>query len=112
MDSVLSYHEAFVNLGKPIGVPADQVRYLASFFLAIPLASLYRVLPGIHTRHIFSAIFGLFFGYYCFGWQVLNCVISVTMTYILMRFLARSKFMPYIIFVFALGYMAARYNSP
>ncbi|XP_076179737.1 lysophospholipid acyltransferase 6 isoform X2 [Ptiloglossa arizonensis] len=67
-----------------------EVNFLLTQFTALALAGFLRTFlsPGAvptATRHVFGLIFGLAFGYFCFGWQAIHLAGLPALCYIAMR---------------------------
>lgn len=69
--------QVFAGLSQYTGLATDQVNFIISQLVALGLATLYRTVlhPSKTTtavRHVFGLFFGLFMGYFCFGFQAIH----------------------------------------
>ncbi|XP_033763817.1 membrane-bound O-acyltransferase domain-containing protein 2-like [Pecten maximus] len=80
-----------------IGLPIDQINFLASFIIAFSSGILMRkIVPAgrqrITQRHVLELSLGLALGYFCFGYQLIHLVLYTTLPYLLVLFGPRQYF--------------------
>ena len=97
-------------LAGAIGLPVDQLNFLACQLTALLLSYPYRrllhpAIVGPEIRHAVSTILGLLFAYFCFGYQVVHLFFLSTVSYVCMRAFAPSV-SNRVVLVFALSYLS------
>lgn len=80
-----------------IGLPIDQINFLASFILAFSSGLLMRkFFPAgrerVPQRHVLELSLGLALGYFCFGYQLIHLVLYTTLPYLLVLYGPRQNF--------------------
>nr|XP_015090071.1 lysophospholipid acyltransferase 1 [Vicugna pacos] len=96
-------------LSELLGIPLDQVNFVACQLLALCAAFWFRIYlsPGKaspHVRHAFATIFGIYFVIFCFGWYSVHLFVLVLMSYGIMVTASVSNIHRYSFFV-AMGYL-------
>lgn len=96
-------------LSQLLGIPLDQVNFVACQLLALCAAFWFRLYlsPGKTSpavRHAFATIFGIYFVIFCFGWYSVHLFVLVLICYGIMVTASISNIHRYSFFV-AMGYL-------
>ncbi|XP_044282364.1 lysophospholipid acyltransferase 1 isoform X3 [Varanus komodoensis] len=92
-----------------LGIPLDQVNFVACQLLALLAAFWFRLyLNPSHTssgvRHAFATIFGVYFAVFCFGWYSIHIFVLVIISYGIMSTANIPNIHRYS-FIVAMGYL-------
>ncbi|KAL6071178.1 Lysophospholipid acyltransferase [Balamuthia mandrillaris] len=96
----------YSDLSLKTGFPADQLKCLSCWFVAVPLAVLFRYVPGTSLRHLFSILVSIGFCLFCLGpfsWG--HAVFSSAVTYLILL-LCPLRYAHRLVFVWVMGYMS------
>lgn len=96
-------------LSQLLGIPLDQVNFVACQLLALSAAFWFRIYlrPGKaspEVRHTLATILGIYFVVFCFGWYAVHLFVLVLMCYGVMVTASVSNIHRYSFFV-AMGYL-------
>lgn len=97
--SLITQVDSVLHLGE------GSLMYMTFLLLSFPLALIHRRLPPGHTRHLFSALFGLLFCFLVFGWKTLHSFVPALVSYACMLLLP-AHLASKITFVFAFSYLS------
>ncbi|XP_048364323.1 lysophospholipid acyltransferase 1 isoform X1 [Sphaerodactylus townsendi] len=102
-------------LSRRLGVPLDQVNFVACQLLALLAAFWFRLYlspsrasPGV--RHAFAIISGIYFAVFCFGWYSIHIFTLVMLSYGIMKMASVPNIHRYS-FVVAMGYLTLCHAS-
>ncbi|KAJ8910646.1 hypothetical protein NQ315_005912 [Exocentrus adspersus] len=81
--------QLFSGLTEYTGLSVDQLNFIISQLVALGLATLYRTVlhpskTSTAVRHAFGLVFGLFIGYFCFGYQAIHLAGLPAVCYVVM----------------------------
>ncbi|XP_028909387.1 lysophospholipid acyltransferase 1 [Ornithorhynchus anatinus] len=96
-------------LGQLLGLPLDQVNFVACQLFALFAAFWFRTYLGpgnasSGVRHAFATIFGIYFLIFCFGWYSIHIFVLVVLCYGIMVTVSTANIHRYS-FVVAMGYL-------
>ncbi|KAI6191521.1 hypothetical protein M3Y97_00237200 [Aphelenchoides bicaudatus] len=91
------------------GVEYDMLNLVFCQFLSVPLALVYRLYfpPETTSKNVrltFPLIFGLFFGYFCYGNAIKHPISLIIVSYSIMK-IAPTKYVHKLVFCFAMSYL-------
>jgi len=89
---------ALVGFDDPL-----QFRYALCLLACFPLATIHKLLPNAQVKYTYSLLVGLFYCFFCFGWDTLHFVATSTGTYLLM-IVTKGKY-PWLITIYNLVYL-------
>uniref|UniRef100_A0A8D0HNV6 Membrane bound O-acyltransferase domain containing 1 n=1 Tax=Sphenodon punctatus TaxID=8508 RepID=A0A8D0HNV6_SPHPU len=97
-------------LSELLGIPLDQVNFVACQLFALLTAFWFRIYLSPSTvssavRHAFVTLFGIYFAVFCFGWYSIHIFALVMISYGIMNMASISNIHRYS-FVVAMGYLA------
>ncbi|KAI1151175.1 MBOAT family protein [Nemania diffusa] len=108
-------NKPFELLSGAVGASPDELKLIFSFLLSYPLAGLLKRVPDSRPdyKNLFIIGGGLFYlvGLYSLWTGIRTLFISSAVTYGLAHYLRTSPYMPWIAFVFLMGYMAVNQLS-
>ncbi|KAM4685329.1 lysophospholipid acyltransferase 1 isoform 3-T3 [Amazona ochrocephala] len=92
-----------------LGIPLDQINFVACQLFALLAAFWFRVYLGPShassaVRHAFATLFGIYFAVFCFGWYSIHLFVLVMMNYGIMNMASIPNIHRYS-FVVAMGYL-------
>ncbi|XP_041377854.1 lysophospholipid acyltransferase 5-like [Gigantopelta aegis] len=101
-------------LASTIGAEEIAIRLLLSLLAGYPLAFFYRSI--LHTqsatvKHIFFTISGLLVGYFCFGPQILNLLVNISVIYVIIQLSPGTRLSVFLGFSFNMLYLLIAYFS-
>jgi len=68
------------------------------------------MVPGKNTKHLLSLVIGVIFSQWIFGPDWMHFMVSSGVTYLLCVLFSRQKFLPQLVFIWAMGYMVAAHG--
>ncbi|XP_060068549.1 lysophospholipid acyltransferase 6-like [Ylistrum balloti] len=97
-----------------IGLPVDQINFLACFVIAFSSGVLMRkAIPAgrdrATQRHVFELSLGLAMGYFCFGYQLIHLLLYSTLPYLLVLYGPRRSYHT-LVFTVAFAYIVIMHS--
>lgn len=89
------------EVAKVLSKPEDQSRMLMIFFLAYPIALVFKYIPGKWPRHAYSILMGVFLHVFMFRWEVFHFYALGLTVWLIMTLMNRQT-QPWVVFTVCL----------